>query len=644
MRNAAQNRKQQKGTALLLALFALLLLSAIGALMYLAAITETHIGANYSNSLSAYYAANSGMLEVRDRLKYPSTSALVPNQGGLADRLPMAIAGKAGGVLYVVNNSGGEVVDPTDPNNKYFDSELCHDYNSGVGVGARCTAPPAVPNWNLPAQSALGGGNAPSYKWVRINMKTNRIAAPYFVDGDGSTAPLDTAVCWDGQQEQLLPGGGTARCDANGMQNVYMLTALAATSGLNTNAARRLLRFEVVPPSIRPPGAISVDAGAIGPTLGSGIPSTVVDGRAHDAQGGLLARKPGDPSAPATDNKCSDVAAVATDAPQSSTQIEQALDDLRKGIVNAANSSCSANGNGINGNSCPPGLWWVRGAGSLPRFITSIQIPTSGNNGGPGKSDGDGNNGYTYVPCTSANANCYTYLNLAAPELMAVSASIVPNTNPPLLNVVTQNDNVAPFTGIPGNQPDSSVYQPASAATLPNEIAALGKLVSASTNLPNYYAVNATNLAGSYGAPGSPAIVVVTDPSLTLIQPLSGFGVLVVPNDFEVQAALQWTGIVLVRPPDTSTSGTTAGSGTTTPAKFALGPGGSGNIIGALLIQAPAQSSSQTQPNPANLISSNGSTSTGNPINFRVSYSCDAIDMAFSSLPYKVVSSSERSF
>jgi hypothetical protein len=631
MRRLRQIRDKQKGTALLLALFALLLLSAIGALMYLAAITETHVGANYSNSLSAYYAANSGLLEVRDRLKYPSTNTAGCGANcGLADKLPTDIAGNANGVLYVVNNVGGEVIDPTDPNNKYFDPELCHDYNSGVGTGSRCTAPPTVPNWNLPMQAAVPGANPLPYKWVRLNMKTNRIAAPYFVDGDGSTAPLDTPVCWDGTTEQLLPSGGTPRCDANGMQNVYMLTSLAATSGLSANAARRLLRFEVVPPSIRPPGAITMDASAIGPTLGSGIPSTVVDGRAHDAQGGLLARNAANPSVPATNNKCSDVAALATDAPQSSTEIEQALNDLRKSIVIAANNSCSASGSGINGNSCPPGLWWVRGIGSSPRFITSIQVPNgTSNNGGPGKSDGDDSGGFNTIPCTSANPSCYTNLNLAAPELMAVSASIVPNTNPPILSVVTQSDKSAPFTGIPGNQPDSTVYQAASAATLPDEIAALKSLISTSTNLPNYYSVTGANLAGSYGSSSSPAIVVVTDSSLTLTKNLTGFGILVVPSDFEVQAALQWTGIVLVRPPDpTSTGSTTSGSTPSTTAKFGLGSGGSGSIIGALLIQA------QT----ANLTTAGGSGA------FRVSYSCDAIDLAFSSLPFKVVSSSERSF
>lgn len=365
-----------------------------------------------------------------------------------------------------------------------------------------------------------------------------------------------------------------------------------------------------------------MDASTIAPTLGSGIPGTVVDGRAHDAQGGLLARNPANPSSPATDNKCSDVAALATDAPQSSTQIEQALNDLRKSIVLAANNTCSASGSGINGNPvCPPGLWWVRGTGSSPRFITSIQVPNStSNNGGPGKTDGDNSNGgFTTVACTSANASCYTNLNLAAPELRAKSASIVPNTNPPLLNVVTQDDSSAPFTGIPGNQPDSSIYQAGSSATLADEIAAVNSLIGTSRNLPNYYAVGAASLATSYGSATSPAIVVITDPSLTLTTSLTGFGILVVPNDFEVQAQLNWTGIVLVKPPDSST----------TTATFAVGNNGSGSVItGALLIQA------QT----ANLTTSGGSGT------FRVSYSCDAIDMAFSSLPFKVVSSSERSF
>ncbi|HKW76331.1 MAG TPA: hypothetical protein VJN64_12460 [Terriglobales bacterium] len=612
MRNVAQIRNQQKGTALLLALFALLLLSAIGALMYLAAITETHVGANYSNSLSAYYAANSGLLEVRDRLKYPSTnppSINPPVAVGLADQLPTDIAGNAKGVLYVVNNSGGEAVDPTDPNNKYFDTELCHDYNSGVDAGSRCTNPPAVPNWNLPT---LAEANPLAFKWVRINMKTNRIAAPYFVDGDGSTAPLDTPVCWDGTTEQLLPGGTNQRCDANGMQNVYMLTSLAATSGLGANAARRLLRFEVAPPSIRPPAAVTMDATTLNPSFGS--VTTAIDGHVHDIQGNV-------PAGPSTSNTCSNVAALASDAPQSATQLQPALDNLRLSIVQTANSACSASGSGINGHSCPPGLWWVRGTTSSFRFITTIQVPKSGSSSGPGPSGSDGGGDYYTVACTSANANCYTHLDLGAPELMATGLGPTQDPTSPVPAVTTSPNKPAPFGGqnAAGQPTDPSVYQVGLPATLQDEITALNALVSANTNLPNYYAVTAANLTAqsTYGSQSKPAVVVIQSDSsltppnanLTLTSPLTGYGVLVVPGDFVINAQLQWTGIVLVD------------------GKFVVGTG-SGLINGAVMIQSST----------ASFVTSSSTSK------FTISYSCEAIDMAFRSLPFKVVSTSERLF
>ena len=83
-------RRKERGMALLLALFALLLLSAIGLCMVLASDTETRIDANYSSSLRSYYAARSGLEEVRDRIKYPQQFP-----GGLADLLPQDIAGNA---------------------------------------------------------------------------------------------------------------------------------------------------------------------------------------------------------------------------------------------------------------------------------------------------------------------------------------------------------------------------------------------------------------------------------------------------------------------------------------------------------------------------------------------------------------------
>jgi len=305
LRTAKTKRVSQSGAALLLCLFALLLLSSIGIFLYVSTGTNARIAANYGNNLDAYYAAKSGLAEVRDRVSYSSKQN--PSAPGLADLLPTDIAGNPQGVLYVVNSAPGETVDPTDTRNKYFDDQLCHDYNSGIAPGARCTNPPASSNWALPFQASLApAGTEPALKWVRINMKTNRVVLPnYCVNQACDSAPLDTPVCWDGKTEQVSPGGTVPACDANGMQNVYMLTSLAVTPGLRDNSARRLLRSEVVAPSIRPPGVITMDAAGISPTLsdGSSIPGTAVDGRPHKLDGTL-----------AGNNACSAVAALATDS------------------------------------------------------------------------------------------------------------------------------------------------------------------------------------------------------------------------------------------------------------------------------------------------------------------------------------------
>ncbi|HET9180777.1 MAG TPA: hypothetical protein VFP59_01485 [Candidatus Angelobacter sp.] len=632
-------KRAQSGVALLLCLFALLLLSAIGIFLYMSSATETHISTNYGSKLDAYYAAKSGLQEVRDRVSYTSA----PNQpaGGLADRLPKDIAGNPHGVLYIVNSSGGENVNPADPSNRYFDDQLCHDYNSGAATGAKCDAAPVAADWALTQQNSLQpAGTLSALKWVRINMKTNRAMLPNYCVGQScNTAPLDAPVCWDGKTEQLSPGGALPACDANGMQNVYMLTALAVTPGLPANSARTLLRSEVVAPSIRPPGAITMDAVGSAPTFGDGtnIPSTVVDGRSHNMDGTL-----------ATNGRCSSVAALATDNTTSTSQLQQQLNVLRQDIVASANASCNWDGSSKSGKNCTPGLWWVRGTGSSPRFMTYTS--SSGSSGGPGPS-GDGDNRFTSGSgsgsslCDSSTANCYTYLNLSSPELLAVSASYgspVPT--------VTLPGNLPPdqapglFTGGPGNQTPGSIYQSSMTATLPNEVSLVSALVAASQGQANYFPVSSASLAASYGTSSSPAIVRITDGSLILQnRSLSGYGVLVVPNDLEVDSggALQWTGIVLIQAGNIL-------SGTGTGAQFQVTAGGTGYIRGALLLQPG------TATQPGSTSSSLVSTTTPPPCDpasttpclpaFQVSYSCDAIDLAFSSLPFKIIGSSEISF
>lgn len=607
----AKANKQERGAALVMALFALLLLSAIGGFMLLSARTETRIDSNYSNNLRAYYGANSGLIEVRDRLKY--SSATTP--GGLADRLPTDIAGNANGVLYVLNPSAGEVVDPTDPANKYFDSQLCHDYNSGADAGTRCSSVPTTSGWNLTAQASIPPASGPlPYKWVRINMKTNRQVLPnYCVDQPCATAALDTRICWDGQAEQISPAGALPACDANGMQTVYTLTALGSTGTLSDNSARKIVRTEVVAPSIRPPGAITMDAAGANPVLsdGSSIPGTLVDGRPHDVFGVI-----------APLSSCSPVAALATDTSTSTSQLSTALNAVRLGIVQKANTSCNADGSNINSNVCTPALWWVRGTDSSPRFGTTTTITTTTTTP---NLDGDGDKVTTTtttstVPCDSSNPSCYTTLNLASPELDALPTGAVYAPHIPTVSLPDPSTRAAPFIGGPGNQGSGSMYQAGQSTTLPNEVTALSNFVKASLGQPNYTAVSAAGLAPSYGSQGNPAIVVITDTSLKLQNTsLSGYGVLVVPNDLEINSGgnLQWTGIVLVQ----------GGS-----AQFKVTSGGSGTINGALLLQ-PASGSS------VSLVSTNAVQNS-----FKIFYSCDAIDMAFGSLPFKLLSSTEMSF
>jgi hypothetical protein len=590
-------RDNTRGASLLLCLFALLLVSAVGFFMLLGSTTETRIDANYSSNLGAYYAARSGLEEVRDRVTYPSSpSALwpVPPAGGIADRLPQNIAGAPGGVLYILNPANGETVDPTDSSSAYFDDQLCHDYNSGVATGTKCTSTPATNGWNLASLPAMAPASGPplAYKWVRLNLKTNRIASPYSVD---ATAPLDSLVCWDGQSEQVSPGGASPACDANGMQNVYMLTSFAIGPSLAGANARKLLRSEVVPPSIRPPGAITTSfASRPAVSFGStGIPGAAVDGRVHNLDGTL--------SAP---NRCSSVSALASDSGPDTRELEKALNELRKSIVTTANNSCTADGNGIDGSSCTPGLWWVRGTDPAPRFASS----------GTAHADSEGQMSATAhlggsLSCDSSTPNCYLGLNLAAPELMATAATYADHI--PAVSLPPNPS--APFIGNPGNQTDVSVYQPSSQNVLKDEIADLNAMVLSSVDQPNYFRVGSSSVQASYGSARSPAIVVITDTTLNLQTPLTGYGVLVVPNAMTVNNQLQWTGIVLVQ----SSGG-----------QFAIGPGAAGFINGALLLQSGGGFTLQI--------------AGSNP--FRITYSCDAIDLAFQSLPFKIVASTEWTY
>jgi hypothetical protein len=178
------------------------------------------------------------------------------------------------------------------------------------------------------------------------------------------------------------------------------------------------------------------------------------------------------------------------------------------------------------------------------------------------------------------------------------------------------------FVGNPGNSGDPAVYQSQSPNIVAHENqAVLDYIAARKASNKDYYELASTSLnpAQIYGSHDQPVVLVITDGSLKLLSTtLTGIGILQVPNDFEISSSLQWTGIVMVRSSVSSPSG-----------KFLINSGATGSINGALMLQAGTQFALTT-------------TSAGAA--FKITYSCDAIDVAMGSRPLKVVSQTETSY
>ena len=363
-----------------------------------------------------------------------------------------------------------------------------------------------------------------------------------------------------------------------------MLSSYASAFG-----ARTLTRYEVANNSIRPPGALNLESQDAAPAFnnssnGTGvrIPPTNIDGRPRDINGNLL--PPG--------NGCAATPAMATDSDKSTTDLQVALDDLRSKIVQRANAFCNADGSNAGGNVCTPGLWWVRGTDATDRFMQSN--------------------------CNATSPNCYKNLDLSAPQLDGVSGQFAPQ----IPNVVGPTPNgSAPFIGAAGNV--NSLISQVSTNTLQAQISTINQLVSDSAGQPNYFTIPNSTISSNvtYGSLTNPAIVVASDPGGLEIQNganVTGYGILVVPNNFQIDAAsFQWTGIVLVEPPS---------------GEFRLDTNSTGFINGALMLQASANGTTNVR------------TSDSDSSTFTISYSCDAIDLAFRSAPLKIISYSEVAY
>ena len=264
---SANGLKKQKGIALIVALLALVLLSAIGVGLMFMADTENSINNNYRDSQKAYFAARAGAENVR--LLLAAGSPL----NAQAQLLTMPLSALPTGVIYVKNPTSGEVIDPKAGSdltaNAFLDDELCQERYVNLGltpstgpcVGAGSGSLPPQTNYFSPPATALtstdipglNGADALAFKWVRITNKQNLMGFPNLPVSTAAAAGQQ--ICWNGTSE--VPLNGVASCSLlTPVANpVWLLTSLAVTPKVGQNpGSRRMVQMEVAlnPPLIAP--------------------------------------------------------------------------------------------------------------------------------------------------------------------------------------------------------------------------------------------------------------------------------------------------------------------------------------------------------------------------------------------------------
>src|SRR5258705_1400484 len=218
-----QSERSQRGAALVIALFTLMLISVVATALILMAGTQAAVKGNYKSSMHAFYDAKAGLEEARGRL-WAFNPNNISNCVFPAPGTPMPVDR----VCYIVNPSSNEVVDPTNLTaaNPYADFEYKQEFQKDVAAATGLQP-------LIPSTSPLSGGIAgPLYKWVRITPRTEYSGN---IDVDGSGLPLDSTnpLFYDGNQQLLTNPGSAAE--------VLTVTALSVTP----YGSRRMVQYTV---------------------------------------------------------------------------------------------------------------------------------------------------------------------------------------------------------------------------------------------------------------------------------------------------------------------------------------------------------------------------------------------------------------
>jgi hypothetical protein len=235
-RRKSRNRGAEAGVAMLIAIFALLLISVIAIALIVSSGTESALGSNYRTSTSAYYAGLAGLEEARGRLLWRNPDFVNNTVPGFILPSGNPSVGLSQ-VLYILNPANGEVVDPTNLSNtnSYADNEYQLEF--GIPITAATVK-------TINSVSGAGGMQGPLFKWVRITAATEKSLG---MDVDADNLPNDaTSVLYydplhSGMSGAIKPGLVTVSTPS--AQQALEITALA-TIPVNT---QKLLQYVVTP-------------------------------------------------------------------------------------------------------------------------------------------------------------------------------------------------------------------------------------------------------------------------------------------------------------------------------------------------------------------------------------------------------------
>ncbi len=250
--------RSEKGIALLISIFILLLISVVAIALVVSSGTESALAGNYRSATGVYYAALAGLEEARGRLLSKNPDSFKTTAPGFlpSPGTPLAI----GSVAYVLNP------DPTEAApallTAYPDTEYDNEFGSGSLASATVTTTNSV--WNKSPLNALNIPG-PMYKWVRINAVSEQSLHLDTYPYEGSIDP--TPVYYD----------GTHLNDINSGSQVLEITALAVLP----NGSQKLLQYLAAPvPITLPPFLAAL-------TLAGSVASSVVAYSAPPADAGF---------------------------------------------------------------------------------------------------------------------------------------------------------------------------------------------------------------------------------------------------------------------------------------------------------------------------------------------------------------------